>query len=147
MWHEDGTDVARLRAHVPVASCQDARLALVVTSDRDVRFRRAGLVWCAALGCGQDQQLGFFPRRRSRWLCDELTDPFAAVVYLRREHYPVPSLREASGRGHARSRQEQEGGAPVGNTDFHDRVLGLLDPALVSVCVPKMSSGLVASMC
>jgi site-specific DNA recombinase len=52
---------------------------------------------------------------------DQLTEPFATVVYLRREHWPVPVL------GH------EEGGARIPDTAFSSRVLELLKPIFTDV--------------
>jgi hypothetical protein len=52
---------------------------------------------------------------------DQLTEPFATVVYLRREHWSVPAF------GH------EEGGARISDTAFSSRVLDLLKPIFTDV--------------
>ena len=63
---------------------------------------------------------------------DQLTDPFATVVYLRREQHPIPMLNRGNGQqGNSHRGHTGNGGLPH-YVAFNDRVLSLLKPALAN---------------
>ncbi len=75
---------------------------------------------------------------------DELTEPFATVVYLRREYRSVDGRRLNAVRPPTPRAEIEKGGIPIWNTAFDSRVLALLEPMFSSDDHESSSSSTVA---